>query len=310
MITNLAIRPAGWQLVSGLTDTSNFQGLAISSDSTKQYAIGSSGAFWTSNDSGQTWASASFSPSSLTASSNAFAISSTGQKQAVCAGDRYLYESTNYGVTWVKNSNNIICDFVALSSDGTYRSVTNIDNPTITYSSNSGSSWSTITPAGLSTVGLCGITMSSNGQRQCTAQCGGVPCSAQNYAGTFTKGTIVNGGWPFQGMAQSSSGQYVALFNSSGLFVSSDYGANWGSLIAVSNSGPFTASVGMSGNGRVIIACDPGSSNLIISTNYGASFNKTAAPANIPTSVAINSTGSVILLACGNSNATVYKTSL
>jgi hypothetical protein len=246
----------------------------------------------------------------LSANSNAFAISSTGQKQAVCAGDTYLYESTNYGVTWIKNSNNIFCDFVALSSDGTYRSVTNVDNPTITYSSNSGGSWSTITPAGLSTVGLCGITMSSNGQRQCTAQTGGVPCSAQNYAGTFTKGTIVGGGWPFQGMAQSLSGQYVALFNSSGLFVSSDYGANWGSLISGVNSGNYIASVSMSGNGRIIIACDTAGSNLFISINYGASFSKTASPATSPTSITINSTGSVVLLACGFFGAVVYKTSL
>jgi photosystem II stability/assembly factor-like uncharacterized protein len=298
--------------VSGLTDANTFQGLAISSDSTKQYAITSGGSalFWTSNDSGQTWASTSFSPGSLGAGSNAFAISSTGQKQAVCAGDSYLYESTNYGVTWVKNSNNIVCNFVALSSDGTYRSVTNIDSPTITYSSNSGSSWSTITPTGAGTIGLCGITMSSNGQRQVAAQTAGNIYTATNYAATFSKITQIGVAGTFQGIAQSTSGQYVVAYCASGLFVSPDYGVTWGSLIAGVNSGNYIASVGISGNGRVMVACDPAGSNLFISTNYGASFSKTASPATSPTSIAINSTGSVVLLSCGVFGATVYKTSL
>jgi photosystem II stability/assembly factor-like uncharacterized protein len=152
--------------------------------------------------------------------------------------------------------------------------------------------------------------MSSNGQRQVTAQTAGNIYTATNYAATFSKITQIGVAGTFQGIAQSTSGQYVVAYCASGFFVSSDYGITWGSSISGVNSGNYIAPVGMSGNGRVIIACDTAGSNLFISTNYGASFSKTASPATTPTSIAINSTGSVVLLACGVFGAVVYKTSL
>jgi hypothetical protein len=100
------------------TSTTYWQSVTMSSDGTYQTAVVNGGGIYTSSDSGQTWASTSYAPT--TDWQSVASSSSTGQYQTACSTSSGVYTSSDHGLTWSQTDLSIDNWVgVAISSDGT-----------------------------------------------------------------------------------------------------------------------------------------------------------------------------------------------
>ena len=221
-------------------------------------------------------------------------ISASGQYQTALSYGVGIYTSSNYGVTWTKNTSvpdNLNWFSVSMSSSGQYQTAL-IVNGAIYTSSNYGVTW-TITSAP-NNLNWDSVSVSSSGQYQTAAvsSSGGIYTSS-NYGNTWTITSAPNNlNW--ETISMSSSGQYqvAAARNGSGIYTSSNYGNTW-TITSAPTADWESISMSSSGQYQVAVAYNFG---IYISSDYGKTWTITSAPIlNVLwSSVSVSATGQYI----------------
>ena len=203
---------------------------------------------------------------------------------------------------------------VAISSTGQVIAATALgtNSANIYISTNYGSLFNSTTPNGLSgtTNAWSNLVISGNGQvivgSLTTSSNVNYVHISQNRGSTFITGTGIPTNVPFQGLAISSTGQYIlaaanSTASSQNLYVSSNYGTSFNSVTPTGVSGTTAwSSVAMSSDGKymagVISNTATISGNVYVSNNYGQSFTGigcTGVTSNM-SSIAISSNGQIM----------------
>jgi outer membrane biosynthesis protein TonB len=154
--------------------TSNWRAVAISDSGQYQVAVSSNDSIWVSSNYGASWTAKSAYPNS---DWHSVAISNDGKY--IYAAQDYLYVSSDYGATFVQNTNlgnnPNIWDVVATGGDGHYALILDTSTTEVHRSTNYGSTWSLITNAGHTGNGnWSGAAISKNAQYQLLVQAGNV----------------------------------------------------------------------------------------------------------------------------------------
>ena len=163
-------------------------------------------------------------------------MDSSGQNQIATniAGD--TYDSSDYGQTWAQRITGLVLAFLRVSSTGQYQTAT-VVNPggSIQVSSDYGATWTTK----LAGISAYGISMSLTGQWQTLTGDDGWIYVSDDYGATWAqKLLVVRSGLGGQWLkcATSGDGKYMSALddwnystpNNGSIYVSSDYGENWG----------------------------------------------------------------------------------
>lgn len=234
------------------------------------------------------------------------------------------YQTSSYPVTsLVTGSIDASWNRVAISSTGQVIAATALgsNSANVYVSTNYGTTFSNVVPAGLSgnTNAWSNLVMSGNGQvivgtitTSSTSANSSYLYVSQNRGGTgsFTQvqpsGITPANNVPFQGLAISSTGQYIlaaanSTASSQNLYVSSNYGTSFNSVTPTGVSGTTAwSSVAISSDGKymagVISNTATISGNVYVSNNYGQSFTGigcTGVTSNM-SSIAISSNGQIM----------------
>ena len=232
---------------------------AFSTDGQYQTVVLSDKTLWISSDYGSSW---THTGSGFEDINPKVILSSSGQYQLVIYDDGYVYLSSDYGQTWADSGlGHAVRWHIAMSSSGQYQSAAvRYNSRPIWTSSNYGVTWveRENAPAGSS---WSSIGMSADGQYQSCPTTGSIrrmyysSDSGVNWAYTFS--TIAN----LDDLVVSESGKYqtvlrgfVSSDDQSKLFVSSDYGVNWGMKLDPSVYPAAMLKVAMSTSGRFQLA--------------------------------------------------------
>ena len=183
------------------------------------------------------------------------AVSGNGQYMLAVAqsdGNQYTnaWKSNNYGVTWtsIPTDPNFRLYGCAISDDGTYQTITGIDNritypqpdPYIIRSTNSGATFVYVTGSnisGLNSRAMVSVSMDSTGQYQIIA------AATQFYNDTPT-----------------TFDQYIGS-----IYRSSDYGATWTLTVASAITYPFgTSYTRWINNSYYYVKCSPDSNTMVM----------------------------------------------
>jgi hypothetical protein len=191
-----------------------------------------------------------------------------------------LYRSVNYGTTW-----SVIGGFtgfwngVAISGNGQYQlSGSSIDGY-LYVSSNYGANWTAKTSLG--TNWYDSFAVSGNGQYQYAYSSGDINYPANPH--TFISSdygsnwSILTTG-PSFGVAGSppnittnETGQYVSIAKNDTLYISSNYGASFSTIVLSISSNAITA-IKMTSSGQEQVVSISASPSYYMSTNYGATW--------------------------------------
>jgi hypothetical protein len=299
-----------WNVVSGLSSSSNWYGCEVSATGQYQTAIingaNSGNNIYYSSNYGATWSLAT--GFLANAAYIWMGMSGTGQYQltSINTASTALYVSSNYGQTWSATSYTIGAGAAGRSScisyDGQYQF--NVQGGgSIAVSSNYGASFAN---AAVSTGSWNGVCCSSSGQYVTACIYGGNIFYSTNYGVAWTACTgLSNANW--SQMCCSASGQYQMVTVQSGsIWYSSNYGVNW----TVSNA-PTSAgwqSISCTSSGQYVIA-PIASGNVYYSTNYGVTWAILSSSPSVAWQACAISQNGVYSLACVNGGA-VYSSLL
>lgn len=225
----------------------NWRGIAMSANGKQLVAVARNETIYISNDGGITW-----SPRESSRTWQAVASSADGQNLVALVSGGQIYTSTDYGDNWLPRESNRVWWCVASSADGS-KLVAGVLAGTgtkfghIYTSSDFGVNW---IERG-DDVGWPSVATSADGSRVIAASArsygdyGGVYVSTDSFA-TATQYLVQK---YFGGVACSADGRCLVAGNDShGVFVSSDYGANWSNPGLVLNAGR----AAMSADGSVV----------------------------------------------------------
>lgn len=235
-------------------------------------------------------------------------MSTSGQYRTTSQNGGYIWRSADYGSTWTSFTGITSSSWtsISMSANGQYRVATRGATPYLYLSTDYGVSWSSATaPAS----NLISSSISDNGLIIVLGQGStgsGTPTGkwwiSTNGGSSFTS-VISSIRVPALGTAMSSNGQYIALgvshytypSNPSTIYVSSDYGATFGTVTPF-NFGVLTT-VSMSKTGKYILVGFDGD-YAYLSTDYGATFNSIASldSNKIFRSSAISTSGKYMML--------------
>jgi photosystem II stability/assembly factor-like uncharacterized protein len=135
---------------------------------------------------------------------NDVAMSESGQYQIITDSDKFLYISSNYGVTWSTTTTTITHYSVDMSVTGQYiimfGNITNNPRATIQFSSNFGNTWTLLDVSGALTGPRAQISMSGSGDYVSYVYYGGqvnicntILPSRPNPSSALTNGSTVGG---------------------------------------------------------------------------------------------------------------------
>ena len=297
------IPPPSW--IPSNAPTTDWSGIASSSNGQNMAAVTTSGTIYTSTTSGQTWSLMYTLPpnppnppnpfTSIASSSNGQILYATSPNSTGTGG---VFVSTNGGVNWttISSLQTYPNNWIDVSCDGTGQNVVVsgwylISPPIISgvyYSTNYGSSFTPINPSSVnlrfgsitSNTGsgqyVAVVTTSFNGGNGGIyyssnyganwAQSVGAPFSANDYLNIWTS---IDSDSTGQYMAATYGGTTSSYF---GVWLSTNYGANWTQSSLTQNN---LASIASSSNGSILITCRngvDGVEQIWISTNYGANW--------------------------------------
>jgi len=253
--------PWTWTCYGWMPRESNRDWIDITMSSSGQYitAVVYGGQIYVSNDYGATWAARG-----ITMSWQAVAMSSSGQYQ-IAGGERSVYRSTDYGVTWnlVKDTGDFSnVESLNVSPNGQYQIIGSMDNAFI--SSDYGATWTTIPPA------HHGVAISDTGQYLIRiGTTGGTIKTSSDYGATWTDRNFLGSEIIYWRADMSSSGQYQAtsVYPDGKIYTSSDYGVTW---TARQFNGAWV-DVEMSSSGQYQISAISGG-QIYISSDYGVTW--------------------------------------
>ncbi|MEI6627414.1 MAG: LamG-like jellyroll fold domain-containing protein, partial [bacterium] len=215
---------------------------------------------------------------------------------AIDSGNRKVYQSTDYGNTWVINANIPNIDWpssLALSTDGQYQTVTEYSsfNTTIYQSSDYGATWLSKNLTSDGSGQLKGVAMSLDGSHQ-SAVNNTKAFYSTDYGSTWTN---LGGGFDANSVAVSGNGQYQIISAGAGrILVSIDNGAHWSQKYQDPDHNT-TRSVAISNDGSKMVAVYSVAPNnyVVISSDYGETWSSKG-PAKNWNSVAISGDGTRI----------------
>jgi len=293
-----------------------------------------------STDYGITWTAVLTTPDGAGVDGNTVEISSSGQYAYACFVSRGIWRSSNFGVSWTKNtsastSGNFTS--VAISSSGQYVLACGGAN-SIWRSVDYGVTWSRNTSA--DTTSWKSVALSSSGQYALASATGSIWYSS-NYGVTWTKNTSASTFSNWLSVALSSSGQYALAGAQNGSIYRSVITSSitqtaqlenrfnlskWNPLNPANFTKNLTAQtnstwtgVALSSSGQYALACAYGvntNGSIWLSTNYGITWTRSIA-ANVTyywTGIAVSSSGQYGL-ACSslanlpNGNGSIWTSS-
>jgi hypothetical protein len=195
--------------------TSDGHSVAASADGRRMYVVGGDlTGVYASSDAGVTWSQVS--GNQLSGYWSYVACSANGQIVFAEPTSGYVQESTNGGATWASSGQAATGGFIsctaggtllpsseACSGNGTYRA--RVSSGSVSFSTNSGSSWTTISTAPSSV--FC-LAVSSDCNRMVAGVSNGLLYASANLGATWTALTISNQFW--SGAWMSSDGARLA----------------------------------------------------------------------------------------------------
>ncbi len=231
------------------------------------------------------------------------ASSSTGANLVASCGDNYVYTSSDYGNTWSKRIAvpTRVDGAVASSSDGT--KLMFFDGGGYLHtSSDSGNTWTTQTQSGLNNWVAATCTPDGTKIFALSSSNTWVYINTTSGAGTWTE-AVTGASGTVQSIACSSDGTKIIIGLSTGAYLSTNSGASWAAISAL--SGASITSLAISPDGTKIVACRS-TGYLATSVDSGATWtNATTAGSQAWTSVDISSDGNKIV-ALYSSSGTGY----
>jgi len=213
-------------------------------------------------------------------------VASSSDGSKLVAAADYIYTSTNYGVTWVQQTNAGSRGWFCVASSSDGSKLVAAGDYIYT-SSNYGVTWTQQTNAG----GL--VASSSDGSKLVAAA--DYIYTSSNYGVTWVQQTNAGSGW-WNSVASSSDGsKLVAGTYGDYIYTSSNYGVTW---VQQTNAGSRNwSSVASSSDGSKLVAV-AGVDYIYTSTNCGVTWmQQTSAGSQYWSSVASNSDGSKVLAA-------------
>ena len=280
------IQNSPWSIIQSGPINSN--STSISSSGQFQTII-ANGGIYISKDYGNTW---TLNVSGINAKS--IAISSTGQYQTYIVTGGYIYISNDYGSTWTQQNSIRNWYYIAVSSSGQYQ--TAIVNDGYIYISNDyGNTWTEKNLTGFWYY----VAISASGQYQTTANYNsGQLVTSNDYGNSWVINQTIPPISRAQGIAMSSSGQYQYFTSRYYIHKSTNYGVNWTSissgnngLVTVSSTGQYIAIAGFN-------------QSIIVSSDYGYTFNNSLSTAQKWRTINISSSGQYII--AGGENIKMY----
>lgn len=258
----------------------NWTAIASSSDGTRLLASGYSSDIYLSTDSGQTW-NGSSADNAGELDWTGVATSSDGTRLAAVASDSGVYISTNSGSTWaISMPTNLPISGVASSSSGN-NLVASVYNGFLLVSTNGGVHWIDGENTGnQSIIGTwTAVASSSSGSQMYAAYIGGIYSSSDYGVNWSATGASTANYWV--AIASSSDGTKLiaaATNSGSGIYISSNSGANWSQVTSLPTFSPWSG-VASSSDGSKLIAVARGG-GIYTSSNWGATWQTNAMTAN------------------------------
>jgi hypothetical protein len=274
-----------WALAPNQPSISTAYWRGISASSTGQYVIactnGSVNDLYYSTDKGVSWTlglNGSTSPSSGDFW-NDVSISSSGQYMVACSvlNAGAIWYSNNFGIlgSWFTASNSSgEWGSISISGNGLYVIAGIYNGGHISYSSNSGVSFTVSSSSAI--ANWSSMSLSSNGDYAIACSSGG---SGQIYYSTdkgvswtasyFSTGGLATGNW--DSVSISSSGQYAVAASSSQIYYSNGGGTFWTQAYSVTPalaSGAAWTDIAISYTGQYAVACTY-AGQIYYSSDYG-----------------------------------------
>ena len=253
--------------------------------------VGMSDKLYTSTDSGATW-SAPTSPVATSTGWTGCGSDNSGSKMFAHMYGADVYMSTNNGVSWtaLAGSSGYFRRFF-VSRSGTLLMGSSYGSVKISF--DSGSTWSNIGGASVSSVDCRGVAGSDDGTKLFFGGDGTTVYRSIDSGATFSIVGTAPSGLRWDALHCSANGQYLLLgsSSSSSKYRSSDFGATW-SQFTISGSGN-TEGVRVSSDGATMLV---NAGPLYISRNYGVTWTSTDSSGNyLDGPMGVNSNGTVFV---------------
>ena len=210
------------------------------------------------------------------------AMVSSGEMQIGVTFYAGIFMSSDYGSTWVKNSDpgisnpKIAWGSVATSSTGQYITTASNNGYGIWTSKDSGNTWTQNTEPELSVIHWSSVAMSLDGRLQTAVSSNGYGVwTSIDYGTTWVQNMQPElSGNTWSSVASSSSGTVQTIVGQNGLWLSKDSGNTWTQNTEPELSGITWSSVAMSSDGRLQTAVSD--NGLWQSSDYGYTWTKNA----------------------------------
>ncbi len=231
---------------------------------------------------------------------NSITTSSSGQYCSITVSGETIFNSTNYGTSWVQADNAPNANWVNIvsSADGVYRTAC-IHNGSIMRSVDYGTTWSS---SDASVNNWSNVTMSSSGQYQIACINNGAIFYSINYGLNWTQSNSTTDAW--KSVTISSRGKLATAVSELHIFHSTDYGQTW--TISSDDTATGAIDVVMSYDGlyQTII----GQTNIYYTDTSGSTWNISQDLSGaIMNSVTMSATGEYQVIGLDNNKQYISK---
>jgi photosystem II stability/assembly factor-like uncharacterized protein len=226
---------------------------------------------------------------------NSITTSSSGQYCSITVSGETIYNSTDYGSSWVQADNAPNANWVNIvsSANGVYRSAC-INNGTIMRSTDYGITWSS---SDAPDSNWSKVAMSSSGQYQIACINNGTIYYSLNYGVNWVQSNSITDYW--KSVSITSRGKLATAVSELHIYHSSDYGQTW--TISSDDTATAAIDVVMSYDGlyQTII----GTTNVYYTDSSGATWNISQDLSGaIMNSIAMSATGEHQVIGLDNNN--------
>lgn len=239
---------------------------------------------------GSNWVKNPISPNNLKVNIawSGLALSSSGQYQTAIIHDGYIYNSSDFGATWIQVGLNKYWSSVGMSADAAYQTAVDVSG-NIYRSIDLGITWTYIVTVDSTSDNY--ICVSMDGQIQSIAVKNGYIYNSSDFGATWT-GVTDSQNWSSIACSYSGENQTATVYDGT-IYNSNNYGVTWSPSLIEPNK---WKSIAMSSTGeyRTVLTETFGIGGFAIhvSSNYGSSFeSNNFLISGIATSNYIDSTG-------------------
>jgi len=231
---------------------------------------------------------------------NSITTSSSGQYCSITVSGETIFNSTNYGTSWVQADNAPNANWVNIvsSADGVYRTAC-IHNGSIMRSVDYGTTWSS---SDASVNNWSNVTMSSSGQYQIACINNGAIFYSINYGLNWTQSNSTTDAW--KSVTISSRGKLATAVSELHIFHSTDYGQTWSISSDDTATGAIDVVMSYDGLYQTII----GQTNIYYTDTSGSTWNISQDLSGaIMNSVTMSATGEYQVIGLDNNKQYISK---